>query len=87
MSPSKLDHIKQETSVDLDLQLVSKLVIEGWPKHVGSVPVQAKVYHQWGNSLSFSKGLLLYGDRIIIPHSMRNDILHRLHDEHQDITK
>lgn len=78
--PPKLDRIKQETSVDLFLQVVRKLVLEGWPKHVGSVPVQAKAYHQWGHSLSVSKGLLLHGDRTVIPHSMRSDILHRLHD-------
>lgn len=87
VSPSKLDCIKQETSVDLDLQVVSKLVIEGWPKHVGSVPVQAKANYQWGNSLSVSRGLLLYGDHIVIPNSMRSDILHRQHDGHQGITK
>lgn len=87
MSLSKLDRIKQETSADFDLQVVSKLVIEGWPKHVGSVPVQAKAYHQWGNSLPTSKGLLLYGDHIVILRSMRGDILHRLHDGYQGITK
>lgn len=87
VSPSKLEWIKQETSTDRDLLVVSKLVTHGWPKHVGSVPVQAKAYHQWGNSLSTSKGLLLYGDRIVLPHSMRGDILHRLHDGHQGITK
>ena len=87
VSPSKLQRIKQEMSTDRDLQLVSKLVTHGWPKHVGSVPVQAKAYHQWGNSLSTSKGLLLYRDQIVIPHSMRGDILHCLHDGHQGITK
>lgn len=59
VSPSKLERIKQETSTDHDLQVVSKLITHGWPKHAASVPVQAKVYHQWGNSLSTSKGLLL----------------------------
>lgn len=87
VSPSKLDRIKQETSVDFDLQVVSKLVTEGWPKHVTSIPVQARAYHQWGNSLSTSKGLLLYGNRIVVLHSMRGDILHCLHDGHQGITK
>ncbi|XP_042345404.1 uncharacterized protein K02A2.6-like [Plectropomus leopardus] len=87
VSPSKLEQIKQETSTDYDLQVVSRLVTQGWPKHVRSVPVQAKAYHQWGNSLSTSKGLVLYGDRIVVPHSMRGDILHCLHDGHQGITK
>ena len=59
----------------------------GWPAHVSSVPIQAKAYHQWGNSLSVSKGLVLYGDRIVIPHSMRQVVINRLHDGHQGITK
>uniref|UniRef100_A0A8C6L0J9 Gypsy retrotransposon integrase-like protein 1 n=1 Tax=Nothobranchius furzeri TaxID=105023 RepID=A0A8C6L0J9_NOTFU len=87
MSPSKLERIKQETSVDSDLQVVKRLILEGWPKYVGSVPAQAKAYHHCSNSLSMSKGLVLYGDRIVIPHSMRKEILHRLHDGHQGIIK
>lgn len=87
VSPSKLERIKQEKSTDHDLQMVSKLVARGWPKHVSSVPIQAKAYHEWGNSLSTSKGLLLYRDHIITPHSMTRDILHRLRDGHQGITK
>lgn len=87
VSPSKLERIKQETSADYELQVVSGLVAQGWPAHVSSVPIQAKAYHQWGNSLSVSKGLVLYGDRIVIPHSMRQDVINRLHDGHQGITK
>lgn len=87
VSPSKLERIKQETSTDYDLQVVSRLVAQGWPQYVSSVPAQAKAYHQWGNRLSSSKGLLLHGDRIVIPHSMRGDILQRLHDGHQGINK
>lgn len=87
VSPSKLERIKHETSADYELQVVKSLVLRGWPDHVSSVPVQAKAYHQWGNSLSVSKGLVLYGERIVIPHSMRHDILNRLHDGHQGITK
>ena len=71
--------------MDRELQVVSRLVIEAWPKHVSNIPAQARAYHQWRNRLSVSKGLVLYGDRIVI--SMRRDILHRLHDGHQGITK
>lgn len=46
VSPSKLERIKQETSTDYELQVVSGLVAQGWPAHVSSVPIQAKAYHQ-----------------------------------------
>lgn len=87
VSPTKLERIRQETSGDYELQVVKGLVAQGWPTHMGRVPVQAKAYHQWGNDLTVSKGLMLYGDRIVIPHCMRRDILNRLHDGHQGVTK
>ena len=71
VSQLKLDRIKQETSMDREL---SRQVIKGWLKHVNNIPAQARAYHQWRNGLSVSEGFVLYGDRVVIPHSMRSDI-------------
>lgn len=45
VSSSKSEQIKQEMSMDYDLQVVSRLVTQGWLKHVSSIPVQTKAYH------------------------------------------
>ena len=42
VSQLKLDRIKQETSMDRELRVVSRQVIEGWPKHVNNIPAHAR---------------------------------------------
>ena len=39
------------------------------------------------NELSLYDDLLLYGDRVVIPTTLRQEILHKLHEGHQGIVK
>ena len=62
-------------------------VQNGWPEDKRRVhgPI-AKYWSERGN-ISLHDGLLLRGRRIIIPPRLRADVLRRLHDGHQGITK
>ncbi|KAJ8383531.1 hypothetical protein AAFF_G00219810 [Aldrovandia affinis] len=57
---------------------------EGWPKHV---PYQLKGYSAARAALSAEDGLLLYGDRIAIPASLREEVLEQINRGHQWLTK
>lgn len=64
-------------------QLLS-FIREGWPK---TVPDELVEYSKYQASLNVYKGLILYCQRIWIPHSMRDEILKRLHSSHMGQTK
>ncbi|XP_060723274.1 uncharacterized protein K02A2.6-like [Tachysurus vachellii] len=87
ISQPKLDSVKKETGLDYELQMVKKYVADGWPRYAANVPQTLKSYYSARHHLSVFQDLVLYDDRIIIPQTMRSDILQRLHSGHQGIVK
>ena len=62
-------------------------VEHGWPENRRDVYGQmVKFWNKRGN-LTVHEGLLLHGKQIVIPSSLRTDVLRHLHDSHQGITK
>ena len=56
----------------------------GWPL---SIPGALKPYQYVSLELTVEKGLLMRGSRVVIPASLRVDMLGRIHSAHQGITK
>ena len=87
LSPTTLAEIRQETKNDLQLQAVIKYTLGGWPKYRQEVPSSLERFHSIRDHLSVSDGLLLYDDRIYVPKILQDNVLDRIHDGHQGITK
>ena len=87
ISNQKLDRIRETTADDDELQTVMKYTVGGWPTHLGSVCPIAQPYFNIRSHISVHDGLLTYDDRIIIPRVLRSDVLYRLHDGHQGLTR
>lgn len=85
--PQKLKSIIDETNKDENLQALKEMVFEGWPDKQKQVPVPIRPYWAFRDELAIEDGILLKGDCIIIPTSMQQDILKKLHDAHQGIEK
>ena len=69
------------------LRMVMHYVQHGWPEDKRKLygPI-GKYWNERGN-ISLHNGLLLRGRRLVIPQKLRPDVLRRLHDGHQGITK
>lgn len=74
-------------AADAQLQSVAKLIKTGWPEHLSSVPLDAKDYVQVKSELSEHSGLILRGSRIVVPRSLRGEILLKIHKGHQGLVK
>ena len=59
---------------------------EGWPDRF-HLPGPLNPYWAERSELTTQQGLLMKGNRLVIPVSMRLDVLDRIHEAHQGIAK
>jgi len=62
---------------------MSDLIEQGMPEHRHEVPEPLKQYFQYREGLSTVDGVILYKDRIVVPPSLRQEVLDVLHSAHQ----
>ena len=86
-SESKLEIIQRETNLDPELQVVKSYILNGWPTYSCDVKLCAKPYFAYRDTLSYTNNLILHGNRIVIPESLRVDMLNRVHEGHLGIVK
>ena len=80
------DIVRQATSSDETLKNVSSLVHEGFPSDCRELSLELRPYHRISSSAYCAVGIIIMGQRIIIPSSLRPSILEALHAAHQDIS-
>ena len=86
-SSEQLEQIRCATAEDATLQRLYQVVMNGWPELRRSVPEDVRPYWNMRDEMSTSDGLLFAGERIVIPESMRQEMLQILHEPHMGMEK
>ena len=86
ISDVRLRQLREEQQKDPVCSELMTYVIEGWPESA-KIKGQAKLFVPFQAELTVLNGILFRGSRLVIPDSMQNDILMRIHDGHQGIVK
>ena len=84
---AKMEEFKEETAKDETLQLLSRKVIQGWPDSVKKIDPEVKPYWLLREDISVEDGLIFLGSRVIVPESLRGNILQQIHGGHLGIEK
>ncbi|XP_063046009.1 uncharacterized protein K02A2.6-like [Engraulis encrasicolus] len=82
-----LSKLKGATATDSTLQQVIELHKKGWPRRQRSVPTNLHRYWSMRHNISIRDGILMTGDKIVIPQSVKEQMLDRLHLAHQGILR
>ncbi|KAI4899215.1 hypothetical protein NFI96_005200 [Prochilodus magdalenae] len=87
VSENRLESIRTATQVDGILKEVLKHIRKGWPDKMFKLSPSLRPYHAARAHLSELDGIILYQDRLVIPASQQEDVLQRIHEGHQGLTK
>ncbi len=85
VTDQRLEKVKQETAHDITLQTLMSIIQTGWPDDKNKTPLAICAYWPYRNELVASNGLVYRGTRLIIPTSMRSEMVKRAHASHMGI--
>lgn len=69
------------------MKSLSQMYIMGWPFSKSECALLVRPYWTVQNELSVIDGVLFKGKRIVIPLSLRKELLNKVHEGHQGIEK
>lgn len=84
---SMLRRIRDATESDDAFQRVIAYTSGGWPRHISQADECLRDLYHVRSELSVVKGILVRARRIVVPQSLRSEILEKIHSGHQGITK
>ena len=87
LQEGKINQIKHETSKDLTLVKLAKVVQTGWPDQHAEIDQDLHAFWIHRSNLSIIDGVIMNGTRIVIPKSLQNEYLICLHTGHFGISK
>ncbi len=86
VEPNRLESLQEETKGDSTLAELTDLIITGWPDSMQDLAEHLQPYWCFRDELTMLDGLVMKGNRVAIPTSMRPGTLSRLNDAHQGLT-
>lgn len=87
MTPAKKEKFKVETEKDCDLSKLKQFYFNGWPTAKNKCPSNVKFYYNLQDRITVQDDLVFLDDKLIVPSSLRNDMLSLIHESHLGIEK
>ena len=78
-----LQDLRRGAENDEEYQQLLSTILSGFPDHRGQLPDPLRRYWHIREHLSVDDNLIVHGCRLLIPNSMRKQVLSELHDSHQ----
>ena len=85
ISKDTLRDIRRATDEDNSLNVLKDTIMKGWPTQKCDVPQCIVPYYGYRDELTVQDGIVIRGDRIVIPMSMRKEMKEKTHAGHSGI--
>ena len=86
-TPIDLTAVKSSAAQDRTMNLLKNTIFNGWPPYRKQCPQELWEFWNFRCDLTLEDGLVLKGNRIVIPSSMRDQVLQAIHLGHQGENK
>ena len=87
MSDPKLEEVRVATAADTTMGTLKQVILSGWPNKRREVPADIQEYWNYRDELSEVNDIILKGEKLVIPCSMRKEMLTKIHTSHLGIVK
>ncbi|XP_062542526.1 uncharacterized protein K02A2.6-like [Armigeres subalbatus] len=85
MTKSASTDLKQHSDADLEMQSLKAVIMQGWPESRNDLLPELRKYWGFRDELTVYDGLIFKSNQVLIPHSMRNAMLVKIHSGHSGI--
>ena len=85
ITSERLSQLQKATEQDPVMQALKNTILIGWPDTKEQVPLTVRDYWNFREELTLHNGVIFKNQRVIIPHSLRSEMLARLHSSHLGI--
>ncbi len=82
---SQWEKFQEAGKLDEEITTVIRQIADGWPGLKDDVPLLAKPYFPYRDELSLQDGIVLRGERLVVPKSLRSTIKRKCHAGHLGI--
>ena len=85
VSSWRLQELRDATASDCVLQKLIQVTLGGWPSQKSDTDLDVRSYYTVRHELTVQNGLAFKDNRIVVPTSVRKDIIATVHRSHQGI--
>jgi transposase InsO family protein len=85
VSGERRHQIQRATSTDVNMQCLMNTILSGWPETKKEVPINIQDYWNFRDELCVQNGIIFKGMRLVVPQSLRAEMLQRIHMNHMGI--
>lgn len=85
ISERRMTSIKEATEKDDTLQLLKRTIMDGWPEDKQLLSPLLGAYYPLRDELTVADGVILRGNRVVIPFGLRKTLKESIHSSHLGI--
>ena len=84
---TRIQDLRYHAAQDPEYQQLQKVILQGFPDHRSQLHESCRCYWNAREHLTMDDNLIVHGCRLLVPATMRHQVLSHLHESHQGIVR
>ena len=82
LEESTKNHLREETSKDITLTALHKVIVHGWRKDRSIISEPLHPYWSYRDELSVQNGIIYKGTQVMVTQAMHKEMFRKIHNNH-----